>query len=50
MFDRPERFSPRRRGLGDLAVVTSLVHLHGGTVTVDPGLCRGWTVRVRLPA
>jgi two-component system CheB/CheR fusion protein len=50
MFDRPERFSPRRRGLGDLAVVTSLVHLHGGTVTVDPGLWRGWTVRVRLPA
>lgn len=51
MFDRHDRFSPRGgRGLGDLAVVKSLVHMHGGTVTVDPGLDRGWTVRVRLPA
>ena len=34
----------------DLGVVKTLVHLHGGTLAVDPGLKRGWTVRVRLPA
>ena len=48
---RQRSSAPAWGGFGvDLGVVKTLVHLHGGTLAVDPGLKRGWTVRVRLPA